>query len=135
MLGNRVHTQDDMNGMNRNVIAVALCALLLSACGGEETVEFSPAAVEGRQIAGDLGCGACHGVDGQGGVGPAWIGLAGSEVELADGSVVVADTEYLRRSITDPDADLVAGYTTKMPENALTDAQVEAVVAYIEALK
>jgi cytochrome c1 len=29
----------------------------------------------------------------------------------------------------------VAGYTTKMPENALTDAQVDAVVAYIEELK
>jgi cytochrome c oxidase subunit II len=135
MVGNPVHTQDDMNGMNRNVIAIALCALLLSSCGGEETVELSPAAVEGRQIAGDLGCAACHGVDGQGGVGPAWVGLAGSEVELADGSVVLADTEYLRRSITDPDADLVAGYTTRMPENALTDAQVDAVVAYIQELK
>jgi cytochrome c oxidase subunit II len=135
MVGNPVHTQDDMNGMNRNVIAIALCALLLSSCGGEETVELSPAAVEGRQIAGDLGCAACHGVDGQGGVGPAWVGLAGSEVELADGSVVLADTEYLRRSITDPDADLVAGYTTRMPENALTDAQVDAVVAYIEELR
>ncbi|MGF1665347.1 MAG: c-type cytochrome [Acidimicrobiia bacterium] len=124
-----------MNSMNRTIRAVALCALILAACGGEETVELSPAAIEGRQIAGDLGCAACHGVDGQGGVGPAWVGLAGSEVELADGSVVLADTEYLRRSITDPEAEVVAGYTTKMPENTLSDDQVDAVVAYIEELR
>lgn len=121
--------------MNPKIGVVALCALVLAACGSDESVELSPAAAEGRRIARDQGCAACHGTDGQGGVGPAWAGLAGSPVELEDGSVVSADSEYLRRSITNPAADLVAGYTTKMPENTLTDAQVDAVVAYIEELK
>jgi cytochrome c oxidase subunit II len=136
MSGNPRHTHDDMTSMNRRLCTAALCAVVLTACGGgDDVVELSPAAVEGREIARDQGCAACHGIDGQGGVGPAWVGLAGSAVELEDGSVVPADTDYLRRSITDPAADLVAGYTTKMPENALTDAQVDAVVAYIEELR
>jgi mono/diheme cytochrome c family protein len=135
MAWNRIHTPDDMMSMNRKMAVIALCATVLAACGGEDDSGLSPAAAEGRQIARDQGCAACHGADGQGGVGPAWVGLAGSAVELEDGSVVPADTEYLRRSITDPAADLVAGYTTKMPEYTLTDAQVDAIVIYIEELK
>ncbi len=124
-----------MMSMNRKIGTFVLCVVVLAACGGGDDVDLSPAASEGRQIARDQGCAACHGSDGQGGVGPAWVGLAGSAVELEDGSVVAADSEYLRRSITDPGADLVAGYTTKMPENTLSDPQVDAVVAYIEELK
>ena len=46
-----------------------------------------------------------------GGVGPKFVGLYGSQVTLDDGSTVVADDAYIRRSITDPDAQRVAGYT------------------------
>lgn len=81
------------------------------------------------------GCAACHGNSGEGSVGPAWIGLAGSTVELADGSTVVADASYLRRSITDPEAQVVAGVTITMPTTDLSDSEVAALIAYIQEIE
>ena len=61
-------------------------------------------------------------------------GLFGSSVELADGSTVIADREYLIESIKDPAAKQVAGYRLPMPTNRLTDDEIDQVIAYIEAL-
>lgn len=55
-------------------------------------------------------CSSCHSLDGSAGVGPTIKGLAGSEVELTDGSSVTADSDYLTRAIVDPDVEIVAGY-------------------------
>ena len=107
----------------------------LAGCGGDEELNLSPAAAEGRAIVEEAGCASCHGADGGGQVGPAWKGLAGSTVSLADGTTVTADTDYLTRAITEPDAELVAGYNVRMPENTLSDAEVASVVAYIEELR
>jgi len=60
------------------------------------------------------------------------VGLAGSQVELADGTTLVADTAYLTRAIANPSADLVADYNLKMPANTLSDAEIADIVAYIE---
>jgi cytochrome c oxidase subunit 2 len=104
------------------------------ACGSEEAdapaVELSAAAEQGREIARDEGCASCHREQGDG-VGPAWQGLAGSEVELADGTTVVADEEYLRRSIVEPNAQIVEGYSGIMPERRLDEADVDAIVTYL----
>lgn len=121
---------------------VAVCGVtgLLGGCGsssddaGDPDPELSTLAAEGRDIARDNGCASCHGTDGDGGVGPAWVGLAGSEVELEDGSTTTADAAYLDRAIADPTADVVSGYTIQMPENSLTADERTAVVAYIEEL-
>lgn len=89
----------------------------------------------GAELARTHACATCHGANGEGGFGPAWRGLAGSEVELSDGRTVVADTEYLRRAITDPAAELRAGYTVPMPEVSATDEEVDALVAYVESYR
>jgi cytochrome c oxidase subunit 2 len=108
---------------------------------GAATVTDAPGAtaagadpVNGEQLSRSSGCAGCHGQDFGGGAGPGWIGLAGSEVELADGTVVVADTEYLTRAIADPSAELVADYNLKMPANSLSDAEIADIVAFIETL-
>ncbi len=88
----------------------------------------------GEQLSRSKGCAGCHGQGFGGGAGPGWNGLAGSDVELADGTIVVADTAYLTRAIADPSAELVAGYTLRMPANNLTDAEIADIVAYIETL-
>jgi cytochrome c oxidase subunit 2 len=110
----------------------------LSGCGGDgsSATEFalSPAAERGRQVAGDGGCAACHGADGGGATGPAWTDLYLSDVELRDGSTVIADDAYLAESITDPRAKTVDGYGIPMPDNDLDDAEVAAVIEYIKAL-
>ena len=112
-----------------------LTLVLLAACGGDGG---SPSPTEpseaGRGLAQRKGCVACHSASGQAGVGPTWRGLAGSVVELSDGSRVVADAVYLRSSIRQPSAQRVAGFTATMPQVMLSDADVDALVAYIESL-
>jgi cytochrome c oxidase subunit II len=88
----------------------------------------------GEQLSRSRGCAGCHGQDFGGGAGPEWIGLAGSEVTLADGSTVVADTAYLVRAIADPSAELVADYNLRMPANNLSDSEIADIVAFIETL-
>jgi cytochrome c oxidase subunit 2 len=117
---------------------VGAAVLFIAACGGDDASApdgLSATATEGRTIAQDNGCAACHGTAGEGGIGPAWAGLAGSTVTLEDGSEIVADTDYLRRSILEPDADRVDGYTIEMPKADLDPAEVDALIAYIEALR
>ena len=109
---------------------------------GAATVTDAPGATvagagdpaNGEQLSRSSGCAGCHGQDFGGGAGPGWIGLAGSDVELADGTVVVADTAYLTRAIADPSAELVADYNLKMPANRLSDAEIADIVAFIETL-
>lgn len=76
----------------------------------------------------------CHGRDGVGGTGPEWTGLAGSERQLIDGTVVVADRDYLVRSLVDPQAERVSGFNILMPTVELTDAEIDAIIDYIEAI-
>lgn len=118
------------------VAAPALAAVLtfgLVACGSDGAEVTGPGA-EGARVAQDRGCTSCHGGDGGGGIGPTWQGLAGSEVELDDGTTVTADEDYLRRAIVDPGAEVVEGYGIPMPEVSLTDDEVDALVTYIETL-
>ena len=114
---------------------VIVLLVVAAACGGSSRAEMSPEGERGRRIANTSGCGSCHGADGEGGVGPQLAGLYGSTVTLADGSTVVADDAYIRRSITDPDADRVKGYTVTMPVSGLSEDEIEAVLAYIRELE
>lgn len=110
-------------------------AVLLPACAansGRSTLP--PAAEQGRSIANANGCAACHGTSGEGGVGPDFVGLYGSTVQLDDGSSVTADRTYLVESIKEPSAKLVDGYSLPMPTNRLTDDEIDQVIDYIEAL-
>ncbi len=121
-------------GVNLARIAMLLIPLVAAACGGSSGDELSEAAADGRQVVIERGCASCHGADGSGGVGPQFTGLYGSEVTLTDGATVVADDAYIRRSITDPGAQRVAGYAVNMPVSNLDDDQIEAVLAFIREL-
>ena len=117
------------------VPVVAISLLALAGCGGDDGSPALPAEAEqGREIARTNGCAACHGNNGQGGVGPAFTGLYGSQVALADGTTVTADEAFLIESIRTPAATKVTGYDIDMPANDLDDDQIAAVIAYIRAL-
>jgi cytochrome c2 len=122
-------------------------AAALTACGGGATGTtaaattapapvLSPAAAEGFDVVKDRGCVACHSSDGSDGVGPTWAGLAGSTVTLEDGRTVTADDPYLRRAILAPEVEITAGAKVAMPsyEGLVTDAEVDAVIAYLREL-
>jgi hypothetical protein len=64
------------------------------------------------------------------------VGLWGEEVELENGQMVVADMDYVRRSILDPHAELVAGYGPVMPtyDGEIDEAQLLTLIEYIRSL-
>ena len=85
-----------------------------------------------------LGCTACHSIDGTVVVGPSWLGLAGSERSLEDGTTILADDDYLLESIVDPNARIAAGFLANlMPTDfgdRLSDVELQALVEYIQSL-
>ncbi len=110
--------------------------IVLAACGGDGDggSKLSEDAAAGRTLALVSGCASCHGEDGEGGIGPQFIGLYGSDVELDDATTVEADDAYLSRSITDPGAEKVAGFEINMPTNGLSDDEVTQIVTWIREL-
>lgn len=94
----------------------------------------------GARVAMRNGCTGCHSADGAPGTGPTWKGVWGRTETLASGSVDVQGEEgmnYLRESILEPNAKIVAGYVgIGMPsyKGQLTDAQIDALIAYIKSL-
>lgn len=92
----------------------------------------------GELLVAGNGCAACHSINGAANVGPTWLGLAGSQAELEDGTTVIADDAYLAESIVNPKAKIVKGYAPVMPEtygSLFTEAQIADIVAYIKTLK
>ncbi len=81
-----------------------------------------------------LACNTCHSIDGSPNVGPTFQGLFGSTEQLASGAKVTVDANYLRRSILEPGAQIVAGYQNLMPASysTLSEKQLSALIAFIE---
>src|SRR5262245_24157340 len=90
----------------------------------------------GQQLFQQFGCQTCHrAVSGQ--RGPSLEGLFGREVKLNSGDVVTADLEYIRESILNPNAKLVAGYQRLMPtyREQLSPEQINQLVEYVRSLR
>lgn len=93
-------------------------------------------ATSGQQLYQTLGCASCHGNNGEGGRGPALLGVFNNEVQLEGGQKVKADESYVRESILNPQAKLVAGYGPIMPtfQGAVTEEQIVQLIAYLKSL-
>ena len=88
----------------------------------------------GRVLTARFGCIQCHSTDGSTNTGPSWKGLYGRTVQLADGATVKADENYIRESILEPQAKVVAGFQPVMPtfQGKLKDKDVTALIEYIK---
>ncbi len=103
---------------------------------GEPTEVPAAWVAQGEKLATSFACTSCHTTTGAAGVGPTWSGLFGSTVTLADGSTVTADWRYLIESIRTPGAKITQGFQAVMPTyTSLTDADINALAAYIKSLK
>jgi cytochrome c oxidase subunit II len=91
----------------------------------------------GSQMYKSKGCVACHSIDGSTGTGPTWKGIFGHDVELADGSKVPVDEDYIRSSILAPQKQIVKGFNGNMPsfEGQLTEKQISGLIEFIKTLK
>jgi cytochrome c oxidase subunit 2 len=58
-------------------------------------------------------------------------------VEFRKGEPLTVDENYLRESILEPSAKIVAGYPDQMPtfKGMLKDEEIGAIIAYIKSLK
>ena len=93
-------------------------------------------ATAGQQLYQTLGCASCHGEEGQGGRGPNLIGIFGKPQHLQNGQDQMVDEAYIRESITDPQAKLVAGFGPIMPtfQGQVSEDQLMQLVAFIKSL-
>ena len=83
-----------------------------------------------------FGCQACHTIDGAAGTGPSWLGLIDREELLTDGSIVIANEDYIIDSILNPGDQIVEGFANAMPGNyAELIAQKEAEILSNEGVE
>lgn len=86
-------------------------------------------------------CLTCHSQDGSKIIGPSFRGLYGkTEIVETDGKEreVLADDEYIARSIREPNADVVKGYMKGLMvsyANVLSDEQIAHIIDYLKTLK
>ena len=92
-------------------------------------------AENGQKLFDELACGNCHKPDGSGRC-PSLTGLFGKTVQLAGGATVKADEGYIRESILQPQAKIVAGYGPIMPtfQGLVTEEGVMQLIEYIKSL-
>ena len=101
----------------------------------EGAVPLSPEAAHGRDVASTNGCFACHSMDGSSATGPTWLDIWGGTVELDDGTTRIRDEAYIRKSILDPHAEIVLGYSATMTPSELTEEDLQSILNFMQVLK
>jgi len=90
----------------------------------------------GLKLFNQRGCRQCHSADGTTGIGPSFKGIWGHEQPLKGGGSAIVDENYLRESIVNPQAKIVAGFEPVMPtfQGRLKDKEITAIIEYIKTL-
>ena len=90
----------------------------------------------GRVLVERKGCLVCHTTDGTRLTGPSFKGLIGRQSIFADGTSGIVDAEYVRRSILEPNTQVVEGYEPVMTPFAglIRDEEIDAIIVYFESL-
>ncbi len=95
----------------------------------------------GKRIMQNIGCFACHSLDGSKLVGPSFKGVWGEEQTVVTNGAtrkVTVDEDYIKKSIYDPNADVVEGFSKGMMlsyEGQLSDEDVANIIEYLKTLK
>jgi cytochrome c oxidase subunit 2 len=90
----------------------------------------------GGKLFADLTCNSCHRPDARG-RGPVLADLFGKTVTLQNGATVAVDEAYVRESILQPSAKVVAGYQPIMPtfQGIVSEEQLLQLVEYVKSWK
>jgi cytochrome c oxidase subunit 2 len=92
-------------------------------------------AANGEKLFQQFGCTTCHRPD-SGARGPNLEGLYGRPVRLQDNRVIIADENYIRESILDPNAKIVNGFQPIMPtfRGVISEEGMVEIIAYIKSM-
>ena len=92
-------------------------------------------AENGAKLFQDLACATCH-LDNGTGRGPVLKGVYGKPVTLQSGQTVTVDDSYIRESVLNPQAKVVAGFQPIMPtfQGLVTEEQLLQLIAYVKSL-
>jgi mono/diheme cytochrome c family protein len=124
------------------VVVAAAAPIPIDAAGPDAAPDAAPPIPDGdlanaKLLFDQRACSSCHTLNGSVRVGPSWLGLWGTDEKLEDGRVAHVDAAYVRKSIVDPLADIVAGYPHAMPSyaQALSDQEIDDLVTLIYSLR
>lgn len=92
-------------------------------------------ASQGEKLFEKYACNTCH-MQTSGARGPNLVGLYGKTIPLADGRAVVADDNYIRESILNPQAKIAAGFQPIMPtfQGQVSEDDLLRLLAYVRTL-
>ena len=105
----------------------------------DSTVAAIPGAA-GKLLTEQKGCIACHSSDGTKIVGPSYKGIFGHKVTVdSDGKEreITVDEKYIKKSILEPDADIVKGFNKGSMisyKGQLSDEEIDQIIEYIKTL-
>ena len=90
---------------------------------------------EGRHLLAKYGCTGCHSLNGSKMVGPTLKGLFGRQVLVTtDGKerTITVDADYIKRSVLDPQADIVKGFPPVMPsfQGKINEHDLESIIEF-----
>ncbi|WP_024955723.1 cytochrome c oxidase subunit II [Sulfurospirillum arcachonense] len=95
----------------------------------------------GLTLLNDNGCTGCHSLDGSPLVGPSYKGIFGRKVKVTkDGTLkeIISDEAYLKRSILDPDVEVVDGFAPGMMssyKDVIKDEDIDKIIDYLKGGK
>lgn len=125
----KVMTQEDFNSWYADTTEVPVT-----------DVAISPA-VAGRTVYQSMGCIACHSTDGSVITGPSFRGIYGEEVSVITGGnerIQTVDDNYIRKSILDPNSDVVDGFNPNLMQSysdLLSDEEISQIIEFIKSLE
>ncbi len=95
-----------------------------------------PPAEAGEMLVQRKGCVQCHSLTGAAGIGPTFVDMYGHSFATKEGTQIVADDNYIRESIVDPMASIIAGYEPVMPTFAgkIKDSEITYIIAYLKSV-
>jgi cytochrome c oxidase subunit 2 len=107
----------------------------------KSTVDASTPGAEGLAILKNQGCNACHSSDGSKIIGPTYLGLWGkTHVVIRGGQevTVTVDSAYVKKSIYDPNYEVVKGYQKSLMqpyEKSVSAKDVDKIIEYLQTLE
>jgi cytochrome c oxidase subunit 2 len=121
------------SGMIGEVVVMDPAAYQLWLSGGTGGGSLAQA---GEKLFSSLGCITCHSGE-SGARGPDLKGIYGTPQKLADGRTVVVNDDYIRESVLNPQAKIVAGFGPIMPtfSGQVSEEGLMQIVAYVKSLQ